>query len=70
MAQQRSAAETLDHWRRAEGAYAAAVRDFLGEGDAPRLGKQDLVDMVSLRAAADRWRELYYQARRDEDDDR
>lgn len=53
----------LAKWREAESEYAAFAAPFLVEGDdsAPELTKDDLVSMVTLRHAADRWREKYFK---------
>lgn len=61
--------EALNAWRQAEAEYAAAASGFFGEGPAPRLRKRELVALVGLRVAADRWREEYFRACRGEDDD-
>ena len=51
----------LDKWRKAEAAYADAVAGYM-KGEAPVLGKAELVEMTRLRSKADRWRERFFKS--------
>ena len=57
----RSVGEALDRWREAEHSYAQAVNEFMLEAQtATPMDKDQLIDLVRLRAKADKWRERYY----------
>ncbi len=58
-------ADPLERWRHFEVRYAEHVSAFLGEGDAPDLDKDEMVELASLRAKADRWRDRYFKAGHD-----
>lgn len=58
-------ADPLERWRHFEARYADRVAVFLDEGQAPEPEKDDMVDLASLRAKADRWRDRYFKARHD-----
>ena len=53
--------DPLARWRHAEAEYAEAAAAFLGKGDAPHLKKSVLIELVSLRSRADKWRERYFK---------
>ena len=54
--------EPLERWRHFEERYAERVAPFLGESDASALDKDAIVDLVGLRAKADRWRDRYFKS--------
>lgn len=54
-------ADALERWRHFEGLYAERVAPFVAVGDPPRVGKDEMVDLASLRAKADRWRDRYFK---------
>lgn len=55
-------ADPLERWRDFEERYAALVAPFLtGEG-AVVVDKDAMVELASLRAKADRWRDRYFKA--------
>jgi hypothetical protein len=61
--------DPLDKWRQFEREYAEASAPFLSDDDAaPRLGKDELVELVALRGKADRWREKYFKHGREAQD--
>ena len=53
--------DPLERWRHFELRYAERVAPFLQESGAPVLEKDDLVDLVSLRGKADRWRDRFFR---------
>jgi hypothetical protein len=58
-------ADPLERWRHFEGRYAERVGVFLREGETTEPQKDDMVDLASLRAKADRWRDKYFKSRHD-----
>lgn len=61
--------DPLERWRAAEAAYAEALAPFVGDGEAPRLSKSELSELVSLRHRADKWRERYFKRCHEESGD-
>lgn len=58
-------ADPLERWRHFELRYAERVAAFLGDGAAPDLDKDEMVELASLRAKADRWRDRFFKAGHD-----
>lgn len=55
-------ADPLERWRHFEQKYAELVAPILTSGDVPRLEKDDMIELASLRAKADRWRDRFFKA--------
>lgn len=62
--------DPLERWRHFESRYAAQVQPFLVEADASALDKESIVDLVGIRAKADRWRDRYFKSLHGDRDDR
>ena len=53
-------ADPLERWRHFEERYAEVVADYL-TGDVTHVGKDAMVELASLRAKADRWRDRFFK---------
>lgn len=52
----------LKKWREAEADYSAAIATYLDEvNGTPAMTKDELIDLVSLRDKADKWREKFFK---------
>jgi hypothetical protein len=54
--------DPLERWRHFEARYADRVAPLLDDGRSPQLDKDGMVELASLRAKADRWRDRYFKA--------
>lgn len=55
-------ADPLERWRHFEEKYAERVSPVLTCLEVPRLDKDDMIELASLRAKADRWRDRFFKA--------
>lgn len=55
-------ADPLERWRHFESKYAERVSPVLSSIDVPALDKDDMIELASLRAKADRWRDRFFKA--------
>ncbi len=55
-------ADPLERWRHFESRYAERVSPVLSSTDVPALDKDDMIELASLRAKADRWRDRFFKA--------
>ena len=53
-------ADPLERWRHFEERYAEVVADYL-TGDVTHVSKDAMVELASLRAKADRWRDRFFK---------
>ena len=53
-------ADALERWRHFEERYAEVVAAYL-TGDVTHVGKDAMVELASLRAKADRWRDRFFK---------
>lgn len=53
-------ADPLERWRHFEERYAEVVAIYL-TGDVTHVGKDAMVELASLRAKADRWRDRFFK---------
>jgi hypothetical protein len=57
--------DPLERWRHFESKYAERLAPLMGgmEGEeVPLLDKDEMVELASLRAKADRWRDRFFKA--------
>ena len=54
-------ADPLERWRHFESRYAEVVAPLLGEDGVTHVGKDLMVELASLRAKADRWRDRFFK---------
>jgi hypothetical protein len=54
-------ADPLERWRHFEERYAEVVAPYLTGGDVRHVGKDVMVELASLRAKADRWRDRFFK---------
>ena len=54
-------ADPLERWRHFEERYAEVVAPFLTGDGALEVGKDVMVELASLRAKADRWRDRFFK---------
>ncbi len=55
-------ADPLERWRHFESQYAERIAPLLGTDEVPVLGKDEMIELASLRAKADRWRDRFFKA--------
>ncbi len=55
-------ADPLERWRHFEARYAEQIAGVLGAEGVPVLAKDDMIELASLRAKADRWRDRFFKA--------
>ena len=55
-------ADPLERWRHFEVQYADLVAPLLDSDGVPALGKDEMIELASLRAKADRWRDRFFKA--------
>jgi len=55
-------ADPLERWRHFEAEYADLVAPLLDTDGVPSLGKDEMIELASLRAKADRWRDRFFKA--------
>ena len=55
-------ADPLERWRHFEAKYAEQVAPLLREPDEPAWDRDQMIELASLRAKADRWRDRYFKA--------
>lgn len=55
-------ADPLERWRHFEAKYAQQVRPLLDSDAAPDWDRDGMIELASLRAKADRWRDRYFKA--------
>lgn len=55
-------ADPLERWRHFEEKYAERVAPLMGEDCFPALDKDEMIELASLRAKADRWRDRFFKA--------
>lgn len=55
-------ADPLERWRHFEAKYSERLTPLM-DGDAvPSLDKEEMIELASLRAKADRWRDRFFKA--------
>lgn len=54
-------ADPLERWRHFEARYAEVAAPLLGDGGVSHVGKDLMVELASLRAKADRWRDRFFK---------
>lgn len=55
-------ADPLERWRHFEEKYAERVAPLMGDTGVPALDKDEMIELASLRAKADRWRDRFFKA--------
>lgn len=54
--------DPLERWRHFEARYAELVAPFLTDDGPVTVDKDQMVELASLRAKADRWRDRFFKA--------
>ena len=54
--------DPLERWRHFELKYAERLAPLMGDEEVPLLDKDEMVELASLRAKADRWRDRFFKA--------
>ncbi len=54
--------DPLERWRHFEARYAERLAPVMGGDEVPILDKDEMVELASLRAKADRWRDRFFKA--------
>ena len=54
--------DPLERWRHFEAQYAECLVPLMVPGEVPTLTKDEMVELASLRAKADRWRDRFFKA--------
>lgn len=54
--------DPLERWRHFEDRYAELVGPLLAGDGTPSIDKDTMVELASLRAKADRWRDRFFKA--------
>lgn len=54
--------DPLERWRHFEAKYAEQVAPLLGDTKDPSWDREQMIELASLRAKADRWRDRYFKA--------
>lgn len=54
--------DPLERWRHFEAKYAESVEPLLRDSKDPSWDRDQMIEMASLRAKADRWRDRYFKA--------
>lgn len=54
-------ADPLERWRHFEERYAEVVAPYITGEDVTHVGKDVMVELASLRAKADRWRDRFFK---------
>jgi hypothetical protein len=54
-------ADPLERWRHFEARYAEVVAPLLADDTVDSVAKDLMVELASLRAKADRWRDRYFK---------
>ena len=54
--------DPLERWRHFEARYAERVAPLMGDDCFPALDKDEMVELASLLAKADRWRDRFFKA--------
>ena len=54
--------DPLERWRHFESKYAERLAPLMGDEEVPLLDKDEMVELASLRAKADRWRDRFFKA--------
>jgi hypothetical protein len=62
VAKENSDTDPLERWRHFEAKYADRVAPYLADGGSERVDKDEMIELASLRAKADRWRDRYFKA--------
>lgn len=55
-------ADPLERWRHFEVKYAERLAPLLQADDVVAMDKDEMVELASLRAKADRWRDRFFKA--------
>lgn len=55
-------ADPLERWRHFEARYAERVAPFVAGDGVPQVDKDAMVELASLRAKADRWRDRFFKS--------
>ena len=55
-------ADPLERWRHFEEKYAERLAPLMESDEVPVLDKDEMVELASLRAKADRWRDRFFKA--------
>lgn len=55
-------ADPLERWRHFEAKYAERMTPLMAGDDVPSLDKDEMIELASLRAKADRWRDRFFKA--------
>ena len=61
MAKSGKDADPLERWRHFEARYAELVAPFMAGDGVPHVEKDEMVELASLRAKADRWRDRFFK---------
>lgn len=54
--------DPLERWRHFEAKYAERLAPVMDGDEVPILDKDEMVELASLRAKADRWRDRFFKA--------
>jgi hypothetical protein len=54
--------DPLERWRHFEAKYAERLVPLLEGAEVPYMDKDEMVELASLRAKADRWRDRFFKA--------
>ena len=54
--------DPLERWRHFETKYAERLAPLMEGAEVPFLDKDEMVELASLRAKADRWRDRFFKA--------
>lgn len=54
--------DPLERWRHFEAQYAERLVPLLEGAEVPYMDKDEMVELASLRAKADRWRDRFFKA--------
>ncbi len=55
-------ADPLERWRHFESKYAERITSVLTSDEDPAMDKDEMIELASLRAKADRWRDRFFKA--------
>lgn len=55
-------ADPLERWRHFEARYAERISEVLEGDGVPSMDKDEMIELASLRAKADRWRDRFFKA--------
>ena len=61
MAKSGKESDPLERWRHFEARYAELVAPLMAGDGVPHVDKDQMVELASLRAKADRWRDRFFK---------